>query len=265
MFQNPFQITPTHIYVYLRVSTYAQTYKSDGLSEQNNICQEYIKNNFHKSNGKIEYFTDIGSSYNNKNYLISLNKIIKKLSQESNILLIVRDISRLGRDTFQVFNLLKKIKKSNSYIIGIKENLCYNYSRLMDKKFSHTIIDSEEHSDIKSIKSRNLINKIISVGGYVGRVPYGCKIIKQNNIPYIYKNLDEINIIRMIKKVFSKYKNIAKTTKYLNTKNFKYRNNVNWKQIQIKYCLKKFYPNLLSDKNSDLVDDYFIKYKEFNN
>lgn len=264
MSSNTFTIKPTYIYIYLRVSTQAQTYKFNGLEEQNEICQAYIKNNFPKLTNSVEFFTDVGSSYNGKNKLTNLNKILRKLSTQTNSLLLVRDISRLGRDTFQVFSLLRKIKKSNSYIIGIEENLCYNHSRLMDRKFSHSIIDSEECSDTKSIKSTNRINKIISNGGYVGRVPYGCMVVKKNNIPYIYKNPNEINIIKMIKKIFLKYKNISKTVKYLNTKNLKYRNGVEWNDKQITTYLKKFFPNLLFNKNSDLVNNYFSKYQELN-
>lgn len=262
MSHNTFSIKPTYIYVYLRVSTRAQTYKSNGLEEQNEICQAYIKKNFPKLINSVEFFTDVGSSYNDKNKLANLNKIIRKLSTQTNSLLLVRDISRLGRDTFQVFSLLRKIKKSNSYIIGIEENLCYNHSRLMDRKFSHSIIDSEECSDTKSIKSTNRINKIISNGGYVGKVPYGCIVVKKNNIPYIYKNPNEINIIKMIKQIFLKYKNVSKIVKYLNTKNFKYRNGVEWNNKQITTYLKKFFPNLLFNKDSDLVNNYFSKYPE---
>lgn len=261
---NTFTINPSNIYIYLRVSTRTQIHKSNGLNEQNNICQSYIKNNFPRFNGEIKFYTDVGSSYNNKNVLINLNKIIRKISSETNSLILVRDISRLGRDTFQVFNLLKKIKQSKSYIIGIEENLCYNYSKLMDRKFSHLIIDSEEHSDKKYIKSTNRINKIKSAGGYVGRVPYGCMIVKKNNIPYIYKNPDEINIIRMIKHVFLKYKSVSETTKYLNMNNLKYRNNLNWNDTKIENYLKKYFPTILFNKNSDLVDNYFSKYSDLN-
>lgn len=264
MSHNTFSLNPTNIYVYLRVSTRVQTYKTNGLEEQNEICQDYIKKNFPNLINNVEFYTDVGSSYNGKNKLTNLNKIIRRLSTNTNTLLLVRDISRLGRDTFQVFSLLKKIKKSNSYIIGIEENLCYNHSRLMDRKFSHSIINSEEHSDFKSIKSTNRINKIISNGGYVGRVPYGCMVVKKNNIPYIYKNPNEINIIRTIKKVFLKHKNVIKTVKYLNTKNLKYRNGVDWNNKQIANCLKKYFPNLLFNKNSDLVNNYFEKYEELN-
>jgi DNA invertase Pin-like site-specific DNA recombinase len=261
---NTFSIKPNYIYVYLRVSTHAQTHKSNGLEEQNEICQAYIKKHFPKLINSIEFHTDVGSSYNGKNKLTNLNKIIRRLSTQTNALLLVRDISRLGRDTFQVFNLLRKIKKSKSYIIGIEEDLCYNHSRLMDRKFSHSIIDSEEHSDFKSIKSTNRINKIISNGGYIGRVPYGCMVVKKNNIPYIYKNPNEINIILMIKQVFLKYRNVPKTVKYLNTKNFKYRNGIEWNDKQITNYLKKFFPNLLLNRNSDRTNNYFSKYQELN-
>lgn len=257
-------INPSTIYVYLRVSTKTQTYKSNGLEEQNNICQEYIKKYFPKINSyEIKFYTDIGSSYHDKNILFNLNKIINKISSQTNSLILVRDISRLGRNTFQVFSLLRKIKKFNSYIIGIEENLCYNYSRLMDKKFYHSIIDSEENSDIKSIKSINRIEKIKLMGGYIGRVPYGTQIIKKNNIPYIYKNPVEINTIRTIKNVFLKYLNIIKTTKYLKSSNIKYRNNIDWTEKQITNIVKKFFPNLSQNKNSDIINKYFQKYKNY--
>ncbi len=142
MSSNSFSINPTNVYVYLRVSTRAQTHKSNGLEDQRKICQDYLKENFPKST-IFKYYTDIGSSYNEKNVLTNLNKLIKEVSLEKNSLILVRDISRLGRNTFQVFSLLRKVTKSNSHIIGIEENLCWNYSRLMDRKFSHAIIDSD--------------------------------------------------------------------------------------------------------------------------
>lgn len=259
---NTFLIKPTHVYVYLRVSTRAQTYKSNGLEEQKVICQDWLKKNYPALTNNVEFYTDVGSTYNNKNKLPNLNKIIRKLSLGKNELLLVRDISRLGRDTFQVFNLLRKIKKTNSHIIGIEENLCYNHSRLMDRKFSHSIIDSEECSDIKSTKSTTRINTIRSNGGYVGRVPYGCMIVKKNNIPYIYKNPKEIDVIRMIKLVFLKYHNVEKTVKYLNDKNIKYRNGNEWNKTKISNHLKKYFPRLAVDKKSNLVDKYFSKYQE---
>ena len=167
-FKN-FEINPNRIYVYLRVSTKSQAYKTNGLSDQHKICTEYIKDNFKGYNA--DYYEEIGSSYNNKSNLPVLNKIIRKF--EPNSLLIVRDISRLGRDTFQVISFINKIKKLNSHIIGITDNLCYNYSRLMDREFSHKVIDSEKDSDKKNLILTKRISAIKNAGGHLGKAPYG--------------------------------------------------------------------------------------------
>ena len=258
---NKFSIKPINIYVYIRVSTISQKYKSNGLEDQCKICDCYLKNNFPKKE-VVKYYTDIGSSYNEKNILTNLNKLIKEVSLEKNSLILVRDISRLGRNSFQVFNLLNKVRKADSNIIGIDENLCWNYSRLMDRKFSHAIIDSEEDSDHKSINQSNRIKKIKSKGGYVGRTPFGTQIIKINNIPYIYKNPNEINMLKNIKNEYLKSFDIEKTTKYFNDKNIINRGK-KWSERQISNILKKYFPDVILNKNSDLIDNYFNKYKDY--
>jgi len=259
---NTFSINPSDIYVYIRVSTRAQTFKSNGLEEQCKICQDFLEKNF-PTYKNIKYYTDIGSSYNEKSTLVNLNKLLRVICSEKKSLILVRDISRLGRNTFQVFNLLRKIKKTNSYIIGVEENLCWNYSRLMDRKFSHVVIDSEEHSDLKSIKQSDRINGIKKKGGYVGGIPYGTQIIKKNNIPYIYKNSNEINIIRNIKDEYLKLKNIKKVTSKLNNNITK--RGKKWSTTQVSNILKKYFPNVIFDKKSDMIDHYFNKYDNYNN
>ena len=246
-------IEPNRIYVYLRVSTKSQSCKTDGLSDQNKICSEYIKNNFKES--MVNYFEEIGSSYNNKSKLPILNKIMRKF--EPNSLLIVRDISRLGRNTFQVFTMLKKIKKLNSHIIGINENLCYNYSRLMDREFSHKIIDSEKDSDMKNLISTKRINMIKSQGGFLGRAPYGTIVVKLNNIPYLYKNPGELNTINIIKKLYKKEKSIQNVVNYLNKNKIYNRADILWTNYTIKNILKKHFPNILLNPNSNKVSKLF--------
>jgi DNA invertase Pin-like site-specific DNA recombinase len=263
MTANEFSIKPTNVYIYIRVSTKRQTYKSNGLEEQCKLCQDYLKKYFPTHLSSVKYYTDIGSSYNEKNTLVKLNKLMRDLSLYKNSLILVRDISRLGRNTFQVFSLLRRIKKANSHIISIDENLCWNYSRLMDRKFSHIAIDSEENSDNKSIKSKNRIKLIKSKGGHIGGIPFGTRIIKKNNIPYIYKNPDEINTLKTIKTIFLKYLSVEKTATYLNNLNMKKRN-TKWSNRQISNVLKKFFPNVISNKKSDLVDIYFTKYRDYN-
>lgn len=234
-----FNINPSCIYLYTRVSTRAQVHKSNGLEDQHTICSEYINNNF--KNNHVEYFEDIGSSYQEKNKLCSLNKILRKIS--TNSLLVVRDISRLGRNTFQVFALLRKIKKTNSHIVSVSENLCWNYSRLMDREFSHKVIDAEKDSDIKSNKNIIKNQSVIRSGGFIGNAPYGTQIVKINNIPYIYKNPQEINIINLINLNYEKLRNVEKVATLLNKNNILNRKNVLWNNSSIRKIVKKHCPN----------------------
>jgi DNA invertase Pin-like site-specific DNA recombinase len=243
-------INPNRIYVYFRVSTKSQAYQTDGFGDQTKICSEYIDKNFKGCN--VDYFEEIGSSYNNKSKLPILNKIMRKF--EPNSLLLVRDISRLGRNTFQVFTLLKKIKKLNSHIIGINENLCYNNSRIMDREFSHKIIDSEKDSDKKNLLSSKRIMDIKKMGGCFGKAPYGTIKIKSNNIPYLYKNPDELNIIDLMKKVYKKEKSIQKVVNYLNLNKIYNRNDKIWTNYTVKNLLKKNFPNIPDIPNTIIVN-----------
>lgn len=258
---SEFGIKPTKIYVYLRVSTRSQVNQSDGLDTQNKICSEYIKNNF--KGYMVEYFSEIGSSYNNKSNLPILNKIMRKLEPES--LLLVRDISRLGRNTFQVFRLLQKIKKMNSHIIAINENMCYNYTRLMDRDFSHRIIDSERDSDKKylfTIKRNNFIKKS---GGYLGKAPWGTIKIKINEIPYIFKNPIEYLIIDLMKELYVKEKNIQSVVDYLNKNNILNRNGKLWKENTIKNILNKNFKNIFSTNKNTNINDEILTNKNYTN
>jgi DNA invertase Pin-like site-specific DNA recombinase len=211
-----------------------------GFDNQYKICSEYIKNNFKEQT--VDYYEEIGSSYNNKSNLPVLNKILRNF--EPNSLLIVSDISRLGRNTFQVFTLLKKIKKLNSNIIGINENLCYNFTRLMDRDFSYKIIDSEKDSDKKNLSSIKRINTIKSCGGFFGKAPYGTIKIKLNDIPYLYKNPSEYNTINLMKKIYKKEKSIQKVVNNLNQNKIFNRCDTLWTNYTVKNILKKNFSNI---------------------
>jgi DNA invertase Pin-like site-specific DNA recombinase len=256
-----FNLNPNKIYVYLRVSTRTQATKTNGIDDQNKICNEFINNYF--KNTPVEYYTDIGSSYNNKSNLPNLNKIIKKINSSENSLLLIRDVSRLGRNSFKVFCLLNKIKKTNSHIIAVSENVCYNYTRLMDRKFSHLIIDSEESSDLKSLKSLKRHQTIKKLGGYIGNAPYGTIVIKQNGYPKIFKNPQEIDIIKQIRELLIKFKNITKTTIYLNRNKILGRKNSEWNDTKIKYIMNKFFPKIISNPNEDLIEKKLSIYPNY--
>lgn len=251
---------PNEICVYMRVSTRAQVIGTNGLDNQKKICEKYIEtNNF--SQIPIKYFTDVASSYINKNTLVNLNKMIRNLSYDT--LILVGDVSRLGRNSFQVFSDLRKIKQKKSFIVSIEDELTYGFNRLIDKKFYHKVIDAENSSDLKSEKIKNRINIIKSHGGYIGRKSfYGTQIIKKKNIPYIYKNFSEINIINKMKLKYNKTSDFNKVAKYLNKKKLFNRNNVEWTDSDIKKVLLKYYPAIVNGyvyKNDNSYDSIALK------
>jgi len=259
---NNYGIKPNKIYVYLRVSSRTQINKTNGIKDQYNICSDYLKKNFKSQSA--DYYEEIGSSYNNKNKLLLLNKIIRKL--ESNSVLIIRDISRLGRNSFQVFSLLQKIKKLNCYIISVNDNISFNYSRLMDKTFYYKIIDAEKDSDLKNVVMTKHIAKIKQYGGFFGKPPFGTIKFKINGIPKLFKNQTEIKIINLLKKMYNKDKNISKIIQKLNSNKILYRGNKNWSNYIVKNLLNRNlnkFPNLPNNiLNCKTNEDLIIKIKK---
>lgn len=191
------------IYVYYRVSTPTQANNEHyGLDKQTEKCDYYAKQIFDQNENQLNYYCDIGSSYNNKNILKEQLKMIRDMEQGSVIL--IHDVSRLGRNISQVFKLLKKVRDNGSYIISIDDNVCYGKTRLLDKKFWYKIIEAEESSDRKSSRMTKRINIIKSNGGHIGATPYGYSKQYINGIPRLYKNTDEQKVIAFIKSLVGK-------------------------------------------------------------
>jgi DNA invertase Pin-like site-specific DNA recombinase len=234
------------IYTYIRVSTAIQASDDhNGLNIQLNECKKFISKNF-KKNKKVNIFQDIGSSYNYKNKLTQLNKLIRELVPES--IIVIYDISRIGRNTIETMNFLKKVKQKKSIIYSVKNELYYNKCILMDKKFYHKVIDSELSSDLKSIANKKKILHIKEKGGFIGKIPFGYHCIRINNIRTLTENNHESHVIVLIKKkikFFSKTCSnpYTKTSQYLNDNNISYRDK-KWTTVNIKYIIKTDEDNL---------------------
>lgn len=195
------------VFAYCRVSTWKQYNQNDnytcGIDNQYEACQRYSNNTLHSN---INYYHhDVGSSYNGKNILKELNKLTKLIN--NNDVILVHDVSRLGRNIEQVFKLLLAVKRKGCYIISVTDNVCYGKTRLMDKKFWYKIIAAEEDSDKKSERMTLRIAKIRAKGGHIGIVPYGYTLQKMNGVPRLVKSEEEQAIMKIIKS--DRQKNIS--------------------------------------------------------
>lgn len=255
-----------YICVYTRVSTKKQSLDiKHGLSYQKDLCKSYIGKHY-SSVLNESYWEDIGSSYKNKLILREMGEMLRKLKVNS--LILISEVSRLGRNYKMVEGLLRKIEKKDSYVVSVSENLVYGLSKKKNKEFLKKSIDSEKESDILSMRVKNTQSYIRKNGGYVGRAPFGYKIVKNcKNIPVLKENPEDFVIIDLIVNLSNDNYNYEEISNIMNTKNLFYKNKI-WNKEKIKEILNKFYPehmylnigeNLKSNiniiDNSDYMED----------
>ncbi len=229
---------PSEYIIYSRVSSKKQYNDANGLDYQDMVCENYIKEIFNVNLFEVNYYCDVGSSYNSIFGLKDLNLMVKNLVPNSVIL--VSEISRLGRNVCQLIPLLNKIKNKNCWIISVTEGLCFNKSRLMDKQIYQKVVDAERESDLISMRSSNA-NKLIKLnGGHIGAIPYGKQRVKINGIPVLVDSKDEQEIISYIKNLYRVHQNYHKVKEELDTREVKKRN-IPWTIYSIKNIIK---PNL---------------------
>ena len=233
-----------NVFIYIRVSTNKQ---KSGLDYQLMLCENYANKELKINDFKV--YDDYGSNYKKQKYLYNFNKLKRNI--DNNSLILISEVSRLGRNIHQVFDFLKYIKKKNSQIYSVSENLYFNENSRMDKKFYKKVIESETESDNLSERMKNKYLYIKNNGGYFGRVPYGKLIKKIKGIPILINNTEEIKIINKILKLYNNnntkiYKNIItknecylRILEKLNQKNILKREKL-WTLNGIKLIIKKF-------------------------
>jgi DNA invertase Pin-like site-specific DNA recombinase len=237
------------IHVYTRVSTGRQSTDTKyGLSTQLHLCDEYI-NKLYTRNQSVSYWKDIGSSYNNDKILQDMQRLLCKLKPKS--LILISEVSRLGRSYKMVEQILKIIKKNKSFIFSIGENLVYGKTKLNDNNFIKKIMQSEKESDVLSMRIKNIQKYIRQNGGYIGKPPFGYKIEKNSkNIPVLKENPKDIELVDYIVDLTSECCSYEEIKEKLNKKQLLCNNKL-WTTCKIKNILNKFYPEhmLLSINN----------------
>lgn len=237
-----------NIFIYTRVSTYKQSNNSISLVHQYDVCKKYITSNYISQN--IFHYQDIASSYKNKNALCRQKVMIRNISK--NDLIIIYEISRLGRNIYQVIDFLEKIRNKGAIIYSVEDNLFYGKDKLIDNLFLYKVIKSKEYSDCLSNKTKTNQTFIKENGGHIGKVPYGYKLSHTDGIPKLVIEDDEQKITKLI--IYKHDKELLSfndITNYLNN-NLILKRNCNWSYTNVRYIYCKNKNLLCMDMNMEI-------------
>jgi hypothetical protein len=154
----------------------------------------------------------------------------------------VSEVSRLGRNYKMGCSILKKVSAKKSWIYSISENLIYGLTKFDNKKFIHKLIDAEKESLQLSMRIKNTHNYIKKNGGYLGKPPFGYKIVKNiKNIPMLQEKQEDFKLIDEIVNLTYNCSSYNEISNIMNNKNLLYKNK-SWTPVKIKNILVKFFP-----------------------
>lgn len=174
----------SNVYFYTRVSTVSQIKENSiygiGIEAQSIICAEYFNSKLRHLISKIpEIIQDVGSTYDNQDALVNLDNLLNNLPERS--LIIITDVSRLGRNVYQTIKNYEKVEMKRSFIIEANNNKIFALNRADDFHFFHRSLDSEYSSVEKSINTKKRIEIIRRQNGHIGGIPFGKKLVKGRN------------------------------------------------------------------------------------
>lgn len=188
----------TSAVIYARVSTKKQKGHNEySIDVQQSICSNEYKRLF-PGRDEPKVVSEHGSSFNDQNKLQELDKLIGGMKEGT--LLIVHDISRLGRNIYQTIKrVYEPIELKKCYIYSVMEDKFFGVHRLDDVDFFKYSIDAEVESIRKSELTKRRIKVLKSRGSHFGRVPFGKKTVRENGILVLKNNPEEQEVIKIIK------------------------------------------------------------------
>ena len=198
------------VYIYTRVSTEKQvkgdTDKYDtyglGMEAQVQICIRFYQDQIEDQLRMIpEIVSDVGSTFNDQGKMPKFDSMLESLPENSLILIV--DVSRLGRNIYHSVRNYEIIEQKKSWLYSVNENKVFGKVRADDLFFFNKTIEAESFSLNKSSNTKAIFDIIRSNGGYVGGIPFGMKLERGPRGVHKLKRDSKQNMI--IKKVITMY------------------------------------------------------------
>ena len=219
---------------YIRVSTDQQ--------ENSVLSQKEMIDNYSKLNGvKVDnYFIDFGISgketIKRDKYLELMNLV--KVGKINTI--ITTSLSRWSRNTLDLLNSIEIIKKNNTDLIVIKENIP-SLKTPMGQFFTEILVSVYSlERRLTSERTKDVIrNKKVS-GEVYSRTPYGF----DKNGDQLFENTYEQKVLRKIRNLRKKGESYLSISRFLNRNNHKTKTGKDWSKENV-YLLLRIDRNLI--------------------
>jgi site-specific DNA recombinase len=218
-----------YVAFYSRVST-DEIEQLNSLKNQPLILQDYISKN---PNWELyESYIDEGISGLSISKRLGFRKMLSDAERGKFQILIVKSVSRFGRNMTDTNTTLDFLLKIGIRVIFIEDNID-SINRTDLEKFGLYSWLAENESRKISERVTGTLNKLQKDGAYLGRTPFG--YIKKGNKLEI-KNEQESNIIKEIYSLYLRGNGAKRITDIMNEKYLSYRPN-GWNSTMIRGIL----------------------------
>ena len=211
--------------------------ENDSIENQISIISSYISKQKDFQGAEIVQFTDSGASGIDMNRN-AFQKLLSKVRLREIDVVIVKDLSRLGRNYLDVCKLTDIIFPFMGVrLIAVSENYDSNY-RVINSMDLPTVFQSvlnEYYVMELSKKVRNSCVSRIKNGEFIGSIPYGY-ILKDRFTPVIDKK--KAKIVREIFSLYLEKKNCIDIVRILNKRGIKTNKNSKWTSVYVRKILK---------------------------
>ena len=188
---------------------------SESIKNQLSIMRRYIQNNADFKGANLLEFYDDGCSGIDMNR-DSFQKLLTKVRMREIDVIIVKDLSRLGRNYLDVCKLTESIFPFMGVrLIAIADNYDSNNKEqnTIDLSTTFKAVLNEFYVTETSEKIRCTFNQMVRSGKYIGKLPYGY-FLSDDKLPLIDE--DRADIVRKIYRLYADDMSIYEIARTLN-------------------------------------------------
>ncbi|MCM1316457.1 MAG: recombinase family protein [Prevotella sp.] len=189
--------------------------KNDSIENQLSIIRDYISRHQDLQSAEIQQFSDNGASGLDLNRN-AFQELLSKVRQREIDVVIVKDLSRLGRNYLDVCKLTDSIFPFMKVrLIAISENYDSKYKKInsMDLSSAFKSVLNEYYAMETSEKIRNSYRQRIKNGEFTGRIAYGYFLKDRYTVAI---DEEKAEVVRKIFSLYLEKKKYIDIVKFLN-------------------------------------------------